>query len=69
MFKSKYLIFLFSLHSLCAVTTLNVTVSSDNNPGGIGEIGDLRYCLNLMNQGLNTTPDDYVIVFDFPMTI
>ena len=65
----KYLIFLFTSHSLFALTTLNVTVSSDNNPGGIGEMGDLRYCLNSMNQGLNTTPDDYAIVFDSPMTI
>lgn len=56
-------------NSSFALTTLNVTVSSDNNPGGIGEIGDLRYCLNAMNQGLNTTPDDYAIVFDSPMTI
>jgi hypothetical protein len=69
MFKFKYLIFLFTAHSLYALTTLNVTVSSDNNPGGIGEMGDLRYCLNSMNQGLNTTPDDYVIVFASPMTI
>jgi len=74
MFKFKYLIFLFISHSfishsLHALTTLNVTVSSDNNPGGIGEVGDLRYYLNLMNQGLNTTPDDYAITFASPMTI
>ena len=69
MFKYKYWIFLFTAHTLCALTTLHVTISSDNNPGGIGDIGDLRYCLNSMNQGLNTTPDDYAIVFDFPMTI
>lgn len=69
MFKFKYWMFLFVSHSLCPLTTLNVTLSSDNNPGGIGEIGDLRYCLNLMNQDLNTIPDDYAIVFDFPMTI
>ncbi|MDR3646828.1 MAG: hypothetical protein P4L22_04795 [Candidatus Babeliales bacterium] len=69
MLKLKYLIFLFISHSLCALTTLNVTLSSDNNPGGIGEVGDLRYCLNSMNQSLNTTPDDYEIVFGFPMTI
>ena len=69
-FKFKYLIFLFVSHALCALTTLNVTISSDNNPGGVGEVGDLRYCLNTMNQALNTTPpDDYAIVFDFPMTI
>ena len=35
----------------------------------MGEIGDLRYCLNSMNQDLNTTPDDYAIVFASPMTI
>lgn len=69
MFKLRYWIFIFSTYSLHALTTLNVTISTDNNPGGIGDIGDLRYCLNLMNQGLNTTPDDYAIVFDFPMTI
>ena len=44
-------------------------MGSDNNAGGIGDPGDLRYCLNSMNQQLNTTPDDYEIVFDFPMTI
>jgi len=73
MFKFKdwifYCIFLFVSYSSYALTTLHVTISSDNNPGGIGEIGDLRYCLNSMNQALNTTPDDYAIVFDFPMTI
>lgn len=62
-------IILFTSHSLYALTTLTVTLSSDNNPGGFGEIGDLRYCLNTMNQSLNTTPDDYAIVFAFPMTI
>lgn len=69
MFKFKYWMFLLSSHSLYALTTLNVTISTDNNPGGIGDIGDLRYCLNSMNQDLNTTPDDYAIVFAFPMTI
>lgn len=68
MFKN-FLIFLFTSHSLFALTTLNVTLSSDNNPGGIGDVGDLRYCLNSMNQDLTTIPDDYAIVFDFPMTI
>lgn len=67
MFKNW--IFLFASHSLCAITTLNVTLSTDNNPGGFGDMGDLRYCLNSMNQDLNTTPDDFAIVFDFPMTI
>lgn len=65
----KHLIFLFTSHTLCALTTLTITLSSDNNPGGNGDIGDLRYCLNSMNQDLNTTADDYEIIFDFPMTI
>lgn len=52
-----------------ALTTLTVTQSTDNNPGGFGDAGDLRYTLNTMNQGLNATPDDYAIVFAFPMTI
>ena len=69
MFKFKYCIFLFMSCSLHALTTLNVTVSSDNNPGGMGDVGDLRYCLNTMNQGLSTIPDDYAIIFAFPMTI
>src|SRR5262245_40809900 len=69
MFKFKYLIVLFITHSLYPLTTLNVTLSSDNNPGGTGDVGDLRYCLNTMNQDLNTTPDDYAIVFASPMTI
>ena len=69
MFKFKYWIFLFATHSLYALTTLNVTISSDNNPGGMGEIGDLRYCLNSMNQNLNTSPDDYAILFGTSMTI
>src|SRR5204863_914270 len=67
--KFKYLIFFFLSQSLFALTTLHVALSSDNDPGGFGEPGDLRYCLNTMNQSLNTTPDDYAIVFDFPMTI
>lgn len=65
----RYLIFFFISNSLLALTVLNVTTSSDNNPGGIGEIGDLRYCLNSMNQNLNTSSDDYAIFFAFPMTI
>lgn len=69
MFKLIYLMLLLASHSIYALTTLNVTLTSDNNPGDIGEIGDLRYCLNTMNQDLNTTPDDYAIVFSFPMTI
>lgn len=62
-------VFLFSSHSLYALTTLHVTVDTDNNPGGFGDAGDLRYCINTMNQGLNSLPDDYVIDFAFPMTI
>ncbi len=69
MFKRIYLILFFISQSLHGLTTLHVTISSDNNPGGTGDVGDLRYCLNLMNQDLNSTPDDYAIIFDFPMTI
>src|SRR5665213_3428834 len=63
------LMLLFASNAVLALTTLNVTLNSDNNPGGIGEVGDLRYALNTMNQNLNTTPDDYAIVFAFPMTV
>lgn len=70
MFKFRYWIFLLCTSpSLFALTTLHVTLNSDNNPGGFGDIGDLRYVLNTMNQELNANPDDYAIVFDFPMTI
>lgn len=69
MFKFKYLILLFASHSLYALTTLIVTTNTDNKPGDIGEAGDLRYCLNSMNHDLDAIPDDYVIVFDHPMTI
>lgn len=65
----KYLFFLFTSQSLFALTTLHVTIDTDNNPGGSGDTGDLRYCLNSMNEDLHTTSDDYAIVFDFPMTI
>jgi len=68
-FKYCWIILLFASQSLYALTTCTVTLSTDNNPGGIGDTGDLRYCLNTMNQSLNTTPDDYAIVFDTPMTI
>lgn len=67
--RKYFTYFLFASHSLYALTTLTVTISSDNNPGGMGEVGDLRYCLNSMNQDLNTIPDDYAIVFASPMTI
>ncbi|MCE5294572.1 MAG: hypothetical protein LLF94_08175 [Chlamydiales bacterium] len=65
----KYLIFLFASCSLYATTTLTVTLNTDNNPGGFGDVGDLRYCLNSMNQNLSTAMDDYIIAFDSPMTI
>src|SRR6185437_7173051 len=69
-FKRWFFVFLFFVsQSLYALTTLTVTLSSDNNPGGMGDAGDLRYCLNTMNQGLSTISDDYAIVFAFPMTI
>src|SRR5437762_2590393 len=67
--KLRYCILLLFCHSLHGLTTLHVSLSSDNNPGGMGDVGDLRYCLNVMNQDLNSVPDDYAIVFDFPMTI
>ncbi len=66
---AKRWFFLGISNSLFALTTLNVSMSSDNDPGGFGEMGDLRYCLNTMNQDLNMAPDDYAIGFDFPMTI
>lgn len=69
MFKLKYLILLFIPQALYGLTTLHVSLATDNNPGGLGDTGDLRFCLNTMNQDLNTIPDDYAIVFDFPMTI
>lgn len=66
----KYTVFLLASHSLFALTTLNVTLSSDNDPSGMGLPGELRYFLNVMNQSLNTTPiDDFAITFASPMTI
>lgn len=73
--KFKYWIIIFFAaqffvpQSSFALTTCNVTLSSDNDPGGMGDAGDLRNCLNSMNQSLNSVPDDYAIVFAFPMTI
>jgi len=52
-----------------ALTTFEVTLDTDNNPGGIGDAGDLRYALNIMNQQLNSIPDDCAITFATPMTI
>ncbi len=47
----KNLIFLFTSHSLLALTTLNVTVSSDNNPGGIGRYGRSEILLEYNESG------------------
>ncbi len=70
MFKYIYVVLLFASSSLHALTTLHVSLSSDDNAGGVGDVGDLRYCLNTMNDQLNNSAaDDYAIVFDFPMTI
>lgn len=69
MFKCVLWILLIVSYVSYGVTTLHVSISSDNNPGGMGDVGDLRYCLNTMNQQLSTIADDYEIVFDFPMTI
>lgn len=63
------LVFSISAGTAQALTTLTVTQSTDNDPGGFGEVGDLRYALNSMNQSLNLMPDDYAIVFASPMTI
>ncbi len=70
MHKLKYwFIPLFFSHSVYALTTLTVTLDTDNNPGGMGDPGDLRYFINTMNLQLSTTEDDYAILFDHPMTI
>lgn len=63
------LVFAIGSGTAQALTTLTVTLSTDNDPGGVGEVGDLRYALNTMNQSLNLVPDDYAIVFAAPMTI
>lgn len=68
--KFKYWIILFFLaQSSYALTICNVELSTDNNPGDRGLPGELRYCLNSMNESLNSRPDDYQITFAFPMTI
>lgn len=68
MFKYCF-IFLFAFHSLFSLTILTVTQSTDNDPGGFGEAGDLRFCLNTMNVNLNGGQDDYIIDFDSPKFI
>lgn len=67
MLRLKHLIFilLFTVNSLQPLTILHVTSSTDDNPGGEGDPGDLRYCLNQMNSGLSSSAEDHVIVFDF----
>ncbi|MBP6892079.1 hypothetical protein KBB68_00715 [Candidatus Babeliales bacterium] len=69
MFRIISVIFMFASHFLSPLTTLNVTLSTDNNPGGFGDVGDLRYYLNTMNENLNSGIDDYAITFASPMTI
>jgi len=60
---------MFISHFVLALTTLTVTDSTDNDPGGMGNPGDLRFYINTMNQNLNTMIDDYAIEFNSPMTI
>lgn len=77
MFKLKDWIFLFAFllaslfvsQSLYALTILQVTKSTDEDPGGSGEAGDLRFAINTMNNELNTGSDEYAIIFETPMTI
>jgi uncharacterized protein with beta-barrel porin domain len=65
----KHFVFVFISSPLLALTTLNVTLDTDNDPGGMGDMGDLRYCLNSMNIDLNSIAEDYAITFATPMTI
>ncbi len=65
----KNWLFLFTAHSLFGLTTLHVSLPTDLNPGGFGDSGDLRWCINTMNTNLSTSAEDYAIVFDMPMTI
>lgn len=69
MFIFRSLLFLFICSSLHAFTELHVTQPTDSEPGGRGGTGELRLCLNIMNEQLNTAPDDYAITFATPMTI
>ena len=48
--------------SATAGTTITVTLSSDSDPGGIGDVGDLRYALNTMNCWLG---HDFSIKFEY----
>lgn len=65
----KYWISLLSFQSLIATTILTVSMPTDDDPGGSGNVGELRYYLNLMNTNLNSSLEDYEIQFQFPMTI
>lgn len=68
--KIKYIPILFFLHSYSfAITTCSVSLSSDDNPNGMGNPGDLRFCLNQMNTSLDAFSDNYIIDFEYPMTI
>ena len=57
----------FTSSSLLALTTLTVTISSDNTPGGqidSATSGDLRYCINyILNQQAQGIAQDYNVVF------
>lgn len=59
-------LFLLASNSVFAATILTVKLSTDNNPGGLGQPDDLRYCLNTLNAGLNAGTDDYNIIFEPP---
>lgn len=65
----KHSLFLLAPCLLFALTTLTVTLDTDANAGSNGQVGDLRYFLNLMNENLNSGIDDYAIRFQQPMTI
>ncbi len=69
MLNCIFLLAIFITQPLGAITTLIVEHSTDNEPGSYGEPGDLRYCINTMNESLQTTPDDFSIIFSTPMTI
>lgn len=66
----KHCIFLLGCYSLFAFTAIEVTKFTDDDPGGFGMIGELRYWINTINTELNAGGmDDYVITFKNTMTI
>jgi hypothetical protein len=65
----KYWLLIFTSNSLFSLTSITFTKNTDNNPGGTGEVGDLRYAINSMNLGINQDSDDFSIFFSDPMTI